>query len=103
MGAKFQALCTLAGYGVSMFTNPIYAIVFDAKATSYWRMILPHMLSLACRLGEMTFMFAPMFGAWKACEASLQMLKEERLALEASTVTESKNEEPSETVMDDPS
>jgi len=63
--AKFFSMKNLVTYGVGMLGNPLYAYVFDAKATTYIGRMLPYFLGFLFRLGQLGIMFGL---CWKGSE-----------------------------------
>lgn len=80
---KYTALRSLSGYSLSIVTGPIYAYLFDAKATTWFAMTLPFLLSLGFRAIEFCVWFHPTLGSYRYMDATLDILMQERIAVSA--------------------
>eukprot|EP00930_Biecheleria_cincta_P044206 TRINITY_DN3033_c0_g1_i1.p1 TRINITY_DN3033_c0_g1~~TRINITY_DN3033_c0_g1_i1.p1 ORF type:complete len:512 (+),score=78.59 TRINITY_DN3033_c0_g1_i1:131-1537(+) len=81
--AKYTALRSLSGYSLSIVTGPLYAYLFDAKASTWFDMTLPYLFSLSVRLLEFCVWFHPTLGAFRYMDAMLDLLTEERITVSA--------------------
>merc|ERR1712087_652979 len=76
--AKYTSMRKLSEYSLTIFSGPVYAWSFDAKATTYLPKVLPVLLSLAFRAVEWVAWFHPRKGAFKYMDHLLDLLGEER-------------------------
>lgn len=81
--AKYTALRALSGYSLGIVTGPLYAALFDAKASTWFWMTLPFLASLGFRLVEFCVWFHPTLGAYIYMDATLDLLTEERISVSA--------------------
>merc|ERR1712217_666394 len=63
--SKYMALSTLCNYGSSVVAAPLYAALFDAKATSYAARLTPGLVSFVLYLVAMVVVLTPRTGVWQ--------------------------------------
>jgi len=62
--SKYVAVVTLCKYGSNLISAPMYAALFDAKATSYQERLRPGLVSFALYMVGMLLVFTPRTGIW---------------------------------------
>merc|ERR1712187_1028152 len=74
---KYMALLTLCKNGSAVLAAPMYALAFDAKATSYAARLLPGLLSFVFYVLAMALVFHPTTGVWRMFCLGLDAMQEE--------------------------
>eukprot|EP00415_Alexandrium_ostenfeldii_P003721 UN3721 len=73
--SKYMALQTLCTYGAAVVASPLYAMAFDAKATSYAARLRPGLISFLLYMGGLLIAFHPSTRVWSLFCAGLDEMQ----------------------------
>merc|ERR1719350_804202 len=83
LAAKHVSFTQLIAYTTNVVVAPSYAYIFDARATTYWPMVVPMLFSFGCRMGEFLTVYHPTKGSFQFISPELAAMAKERFAQKA--------------------
>mmetsp|Transcript_112697 Transcript_112697/g.240565 ORF Transcript_112697/g.240565 Transcript_112697/m.240565 type:complete len:321 (-) Transcript_112697:30-992(-) len=75
--SKYMAMSTLVNYGANIISAPMYAVAFDATATSYFARLQPGLAGLVCYAIGTVILFHPTTGVWRFFCGGLDVMQKE--------------------------
>merc|ERR1712032_1281784 len=73
--SKYMALTALCSYGANAIAAPLYAGVFDAKATTYVGRLIPGLVSFVLQACGLLMLFKPSTGVWSLFCVGLDVMQ----------------------------